>query len=121
MHTLSTVLQIIIALGIFNVWLLRFGSSTEWRGGEAQNMKEEFAAYGLPAWFMIAIGIAKVGLASLLLAGLWLPEITRFAALGMVALMLGAVSMHIKVGDPLRKSLPALSMLAMSTFVAAVG
>ncbi len=121
MNTLSTVFQIFIALGIFNVWLLRFGRSTEWRGGDAQNMKEEFATYGLPPWFMVAIGIAKVGLASLLVAGLWLPEITRFAALGMVALMLGAVSMHIKVGDPLRKSLPALSMLAMSAFVAAVG
>ena len=121
MHTLSIVFQIIIVLGILNVWLLRFGHSTEWRGGDAQNMQEEFATYGLPAWFMIAIGIAKVGLASLLLAGLWLPDVTRLAALGMVALMLGAVSMHIKVGDPLRKSLPVLSMLAMSSFVAAVG
>jgi len=121
MDTLSLVFQIFIALGIFNVWLLRFGRSTEWRGGEAQNMKEEFAAYGLPAWFMIAIGIAKVGLASLLLAGIWMPGITRYAALGMVALMLGAVSMHWKVGDPLRKSVPALSMLGMSLFVSAAG
>jgi uncharacterized membrane protein YphA (DoxX/SURF4 family) len=121
MNALSTLFQIVIALGILNVWLLRFGRSTEWRGGDAQNMKEEFANYGLPPWFMIAIGIAKVGLASVLIAGLWLPEVSRFAALGMVALMLGAVSMHIKVGDPLRKSLPAFSMLAMSSFVAFVG
>ena len=121
MNTLSVLFQVLIALGIFNVWLLRFGRSTEWRGGDAQNMKEEFAAYGLPGWFMIAIGIAKVALASLLIAGLWLPDVTRLAALGMVALMLGAVSMHFKVGDPLRKSVPALSMLAMSGFVAAVG
>lgn len=121
MNTLAHVFQIIIALGIFNVWLLRFGRTTEWRGGDAANMKEEFETYGLPAWFMVGIGIAKVGLALLLLVGLWMPEVARLAALGMVALMLGAVSMHIKVRDPLRKSVPALSMLAMSIFVAAAG
>lgn len=121
MSSLSTVFQIIIALGIFNVWLLRFGRSTEWRGGAARDMREEFATYGLPPWFMIGIGIAKLSLASLLLLGLWIPEVTRFAALGMVALMLGAVSMHLKVGDPIRKSIPALSMLAMSLFVATTG
>jgi hypothetical protein len=33
--------------------------------------------------------------------------------------MLGAVSMHIKVGDPLKKSLPAATMLLLSLVVAA--
>ena len=120
MTTLATILQIIIALGIVNVWLLRFGGSTEWRGGSAQNMTEEFSVYGLPAWFMRFIGFLKISLAALLIVGVWVPGITGYAALGMVALMIGAVAMHVKVGDPLRKSLPAISMLTMSAVVALI-
>ncbi len=120
MTTLATLLQIIIALGIVNVWLLRFGGATEWRGGSAQNMTEEFSVYGLPGWFMRVIGVLKISLAALLIVGVWVPEITRYAALGMVILMLGAVSMHIKVGDPARKSLPAIAMLTMSAVVALI-
>ena len=50
METAVLIIQVVIALGIFNVWVLRFGKSTEWRGGTAANMKEEFQAYGLPSW-----------------------------------------------------------------------
>jgi hypothetical protein len=120
MHSLSLLLQIIIALGILNVWLLRFGKSTAWRGGNAQNMKEEFEVYGLPEWFMRVIGGLKGLLAISLVAGIWIPGITFYAASGMVALMTGAVLMHVKVGDPMRKALPAFSMLAMAIFVTAV-
>ena len=88
MTTLATLLQIIIALGIVNVWLLRFGGATEWRGGSAQNMTEEFSVYGLPGWFMRVIGVLKISLAALLIVGVWVPEITRYAALGGMFLML---------------------------------
>lgn len=43
---------------------------------------------------------------------------TAVQVMGLSALMLGAMSMHWKVGDPLLKSLPATSMFAMSLFVA---
>jgi hypothetical protein len=33
------------------------------------------------------------------------------------ALMMGAIAMHFKVGDPLLKSLPAALMLAMSATI----
>lgn len=119
MHTLSLVFQVVIALGILNVWLLRFGKSTAWRGGDAQNMKQEFEVYGLPEWFMRVVGFLKISFAGLLLAGLWAPVMTPYAAAGMAVLMTGAVVMHFKVKDPLQKSLPALSMLGMSLFVVA--
>jgi len=32
--------------------------------------------------------------------------------------MLGAVGMHLKVGDPLRKSLPAASLLILTALIA---
>jgi len=42
---------------------------------------------------------------------------TRPAAYGMAVLMLGAIVMHFKVKDPLKKSLPAFTMLLLSLIV----
>lgn len=117
MDQLKVICQLIIALGIINVWVLRFGKKTSWRGGTAKNMREEFEAYGLPFGFMITIGFLKVLLAMLLVVGIWVPAITRFAAIFMALLMSGAVGMHLKIKDPIKKSLPAMSMLALSLIV----
>ena len=111
MEIAVTVTQIIIALGILNVWVLRFGKPTEWRGGSATNMKEEFQTYGLPGWTLQAVGLLKLTCAACLVIGIWIP--------GLAILMLGAVAMHVKVKDPLKKSLPALTMLVLSVMVAA--
>ena len=119
MQTAVIIIQIVIALGIFNVWLLRFGQPTGWRGGAAVNMKEEFQVYGLPEWSVQVIGFLKLLFAACLIAGIWYPALTRPAAIGIAILMLGAVAMHIKVKDPLKKSLPALTMLILSVIVAA--
>ena len=119
METAVLIIQVVIALGIFNVWVLRFGKSTEWRGGTAANMKEEFKAYGLPSWSVQVVGFLKLVFAACLLAGIWIPTLTRPAAVGIAILMLAAVAMHLKVKDPLKKSLPALTMLLLSVIVAA--
>lgn len=109
--------KIVIALSLLNVWLIRAGRPTAWRGGDAQNMREEFAAYGLPVWFMGVVGFLKVTLAILLLVSIWLTAISRPAAIGIAVLMLGAVSMHLKVRDPIKKALPALTLLGLSCVV----
>ena len=118
MNAAVVVAQVIIALGIYNVWLLRFGKATEWRGGTAKNMKEEFEVYGLPAWFVGLVGFLKLLFATLLLIGIWFQPVVQPAAVGMVVLMVGAIAMHLRVGDPLKRSLPALMMLVLSGFVA---
>ncbi len=110
-------LQIIVALGLLNVWLLRFKKSTEYRGGSAKNLTEEFSAYGLPTWFMYLIGALKIGSAFALLFGFWVPEIVGPAASVVVLLMLGALAMHFKVKDPITKSVPAALMLVMALVI----
>ena len=121
MRLLVTAYQIIVALGIFKVWVVRPGRTTPFRGGNARNMREEFAVYGLPAWFMILVGTLKLMCATLLLAGLWFPTLTQPAAIALAVLMLGAVSMHVKVRDPLKKALPSVCVLLMCLFVALGG
>ena len=116
--SLIVALQIVIALGIYNVWLLRFNKSTGFRGGSAKNMTEEFLAYGLPLWFMRVVMVLKLTFATMLLGGLVMPELVQPAAIGMTILMLGAVAMHAKVGDEIKKTLPAAAMLLMSILVA---
>ncbi len=110
--------QLIIGLGLLNVWLLRTGKSTAWRGGDAQNMREEFAVYGLSPAVMKLVGFLKISLGICLILGLWVPNITQPAAIAVAALMLGAVAMHVKVKDPLKSSLPALTLLVLSIVVA---
>jgi hypothetical protein len=116
-----TVLQAILGLGLLNVWLLRSRSATSYRGGASRNLRDEFAAYGLPTWFFYLIGILKVGTAVALLVGIWIPALVQPAAGLLVVLMLGALVMHLKIRDPMVKSLPALAMLAMSTAVLILG
>jgi hypothetical protein len=117
MNTVGTVLQVVVALGLLNVWILRFNKTTQYRGGNAKNLKEEFAAYGLPSWFVYVVGALKIGSALALLAGVWFPALVFPAAALVVLLMLGALAMHLKVGDPVVKSLPAGLMFLMGVII----
>lgn len=114
MQTITLILQVVIALGLFNVWLLRFSRSTPYRGGAAETMPEEFLAYGLPRWSTYLVGLLKLGAGLALIIGLWYPHWVRPAALLIAGLMVGAIFMHFKIRDPLKKNLPALVMLILS-------
>ena len=66
----------------------------------------------------IHAGLHKTGSTSLqrslALAGLLYPVLILPAASIVAALMAGAIVMHLKVADPFKKSLPAISLLALS-------
>ena len=117
MDPLIVIVQIVAALGLLNVWLLRANRSTAYRGADARNMREEFAAYGLPAWMVVVVGVLKVGAALALIAGIWYRQLVLPAALLICVLMLGALAMHFRIHDPLRKSAPAAGMLALAILI----
>ncbi|PDH47691.1 MAG: hypothetical protein CND26_01650 [Bacteroidetes bacterium MED-G13] len=114
---LILILQLLISIGLINVWFFRFNKATEFRGGNAKNMREEFQAYGLPAWSMYLVGAAKVVIAILLIVSIWFKELLVYNLLALAVLMIGAVLMHIKVKDPIKKSYPALSILFMIALI----
>jgi len=116
--TIATVLQLVVGLGLLNVWIVRSRSATAYRGGDATSLREEFAVYGLPAFAFPVVGVLKVGSALVLIAGVWLDLPVQVAAAVVAALMVGAIAMHVKVGDPVTKALPATAMLAMSGAIA---
>jgi len=113
MTFIQIALQIIIAIGILNVWCLRARKATGYRGGSARNIEEEFATYGLPKWTLYVVGAMKVSCAVALLVGIWLSALVLPAVSLLALLMVVAIVMHIKVQDPLIRSLPAVAMLGM--------
>jgi hypothetical protein len=113
MKFLLLTFQILVALGLVNVWLLRFNRSTSYRGGAARTMSEEFAVYGLPKFLLWIVGALKLGCAVALILGIWMSFLVKPAAAILAVLMVVAILMHLKVRDPLIKSLPALSVLTM--------
>ncbi|MEM8620066.1 MAG: DoxX family protein [Actinomycetota bacterium] len=112
---IGKVAQTVAALWIINVWFLRFNKDTGYRGGDATNMKEEFEVYGLSETQMYGVGAAKVGLAGTMLVGLAVPRLARPASIGLAGFMVGAIAMHVKAGDPPKRSLPAMSVLSLAT------
>jgi len=114
MEYVSLALQVIVAFGLLNVWLLRSGKKTRYRGGKAKSLREEFAVYGLPPLAMWVVGALKIIVALSLLVGIWLPRLVLPAAALLVVLMVGAFLMHLKVKDPMEKTIPSLVMLAMA-------
>lgn len=111
--SIPAILQVIVGLGLLNVWLIRAASPTAYRGGAATTLKEEFAAYGLPDAARYLVGALKIAAGVILIAGVWMPLPVRIAAGVVAVLMVGALAMHLKIGDPPKKSLPAALMLVM--------
>ena len=118
MDTVAVALQIVIALVIFAVWIFRPSLNTSYRAGNAQNIFEEFAVYGLPKWSVYVIGGTKLTLASMLIIGIWYDQLVQYAAMAMGILMAGAVICHLKTkDDPLSRAIPASLMLAMCVLI----
>lgn len=117
METALIVTQVLIAAAMVDVWILRYDKPLRARGGQAQNMVEEFRIYGLPDWFRNLTRVLKLSAAVLLLVGLAVDWAAFAGGALLVALMSGALAMHIKVGDPWLKSVPATFFLALSSFV----
>jgi hypothetical protein len=113
MSVIGTVGQLAAALWILNVWVLRFNKETEYRGGEAKNLPQEFDVYGFPKGTVWLVGSAKVSLAILLIVGVWVDALVGPAAGALGILMLAAIAMHLRVGDRLKKSAPAISVLSL--------
>jgi di/tricarboxylate transporter len=111
------VVQVFIAVAMFDVWLFRYNRPQRARGGDAQTMAEEFRVYGLPDWFRNLTRALKLTAGTLMVVGIWFPQAALAAGIALVILMGGAITMHIKVRDPLYKSIPATTFFVLSGLV----
>ena len=109
--------MLVVAILVLNVWLFRLNNETIYRGGDALNMIEEFAEYGLNETMFYIIGALKVLSATGLLVGFFYKKSIVPCASLMAALMCGAIVMHFKVDDEAIKFLPAGLMLISSLMI----
>ncbi|MEO6347795.1 MAG: DoxX family protein [Aquaticitalea sp.] len=107
-------LKVIVGFSILNVWLIQPTKPTKWRGGNATTIIEEFKVYGLSKTMCYIVGFLKVSLALLLLASIKFEKLTPYASSGLALLLFGSIIMHIKIKDPLYKSVPATIFLLMT-------
>ena len=117
MKYLKELLMLVVSLLVLNVWLLRFNQQTIYRGGDALNMIQEFAVYGLSETTTYLIGALKVLSATGLLVGFFFKKTIVPSASLMAALMCGAILMHFRVNDEAIKFLPAGLMLISSLMI----
>ena len=103
--------------------MLRYNKITEYRGGNARSLKEEFETYGLKLWFMYIIGAIKIVISILFIISCFsgyiniLDFAVFYGAAIMSLIMIGAILMHLKVNDPFKKSIPAIAMLAFYSII----
>jgi len=109
MNGFSISAQIIIALSIVVVWVFRFN-----------NIVKEFKQYGIPDLLRNMVGAAKISLSTLLITGIWYPQLVLIPAMLMAILMACAQIAHIRLKNPWFKFLPSFFLLVLSIFVAAV-
>ena len=109
MTNYSIIAQVIVALSIAYVWIFRF-----------DNIVKEFKQYGLSDLTRTIVGASKIALSTLLIAGIWYPDLVLIPALLIALLMLSAQFFHFKVGNPWQKHMPSLLLLILCLFIAAV-
>lgn len=107
MNTYSIIAQLIIALSVCYVWIFRF-----------DNIVKEFQQYGLSDLTRNIVGASKIALSTLLITGIWYPELVFIPALIMAFLMISAQFFHFKAKNPWSKHFPSLFLLVLSLFVA---
>lgn len=107
MEEVTKLAQIIIALSVAFVWIFRF-----------HNVIEEFKTFGLSDLTRNFVGVSKIALSTLLVAGVWFPSLVFIPSILMGLFMLGAQYFHFKTKNSFIKHLPSLILLILSAFLA---
>jgi len=79
---------------------------------------ENFRRFGYPQWFRVVTGSLEVLGGLGLLIGIWLPWLAALASAGLALVMLGAVSTHLRIREPLQKIALPIVMGALAVVVA---
>lgn len=109
MINLSNSAQIVIALSVCFVWIVRF-----------DNIVKEFKQYGISDLTRNLVGATKIALSTLLITGIWYGSLVLVPALLMAFLMVCAQIAHIRAKNPWFKFVPSFILLILSLFVASI-
>ena len=80
-----------------------------------KEIKKEFQSYNLPKMFRDLVGILKISFTVML--QFENNNLIMVGSLGIVVLMLGAVATHVRMKNPVRDMLPAITMLSIGLII----
>jgi predicted neutral ceramidase superfamily lipid hydrolase len=100
---------VIVGLSIFIVWVLRF-----------DNIVREFKSYAIPDLIRNMVGATKIALATLLITGIWYPQLVLVPAIIMAILMACAQVTHLRIKNPIGKFIPSFFLMILSLFIAVI-
>ena len=104
MDVAISALKIIAAVSVYFVWVVRY-----------ENIKKEFKSYKLPKMFRDLVGILKISFTVML--QFENNNLIIIGSLGIVVLMLGAVATHVRMKNPAKDMLPAITMLSIGLII----
>ena len=109
MTNLLTISQLIVGASVAYVWIFRYDI-----------IITEFKQFGLSDLTRTFIGALKIALATLLVAGIWFPQLVPIPATLMGLCMLAAQYFHFKIKNPFIKHLPSLILLILCVLITLV-
>ncbi len=107
MEKLLILAQLVLALSVAYVWIFRY-----------HNVVKEFIQFGLNDVTRNFVGVSKIALATLLVAGIWHPTLVQIPAVLMGLFMIAAQYFHFKIKNPFIKHLPSLILLILCAVIA---
>ena len=107
MELLINVLQVTVGLSVAYVWTFRL-----------DNVFKEFEQFGLSDLTRNAVGVSKISLATLLIAGIWFPPLILVPSICMIGFMICAQYFHFKAKNSFIKHLPSMILLLLSIIIA---
>jgi hypothetical protein len=107
MNNFLILIQLTLGLSVAYVWTFRYF-----------NVVKEFTLFGLSDLTRNLVGVSKIALATLIVAGIWYPSLVQVPAVLMGLFMVAAQYFHFSVKNPLVKHIPSLILLALSAILA---
>ena len=107
MEQFQSLAQIALSLSVAYVWIFRY-----------ENVVKEFKHFGLSNLIRNFVGVSKIALATLLVAGLWFSSLVFVPSILMGMFMVAAQYFHFKTKNPFIKHLPSLILLVLCAIIA---
>jgi len=107
MENLLSLAQMVLALSVAYVWIFRY-----------DNVVKEFRQFELNDLTRNFVGVTKIALATLLVAGIWYTSLVQIPSVLMGLFMISAQYFHFKIKNPFIKHLPSLILLILCAVIA---
>ncbi|GDX50786.1 hypothetical protein LBMAG26_16450 [Bacteroidota bacterium] len=107
MENLLSLAQMVLALSVAYVWIFRY-----------DNVVKEFRQFELNDLTRNFVGVTKIALATLLVAGIWYTSLAQIPSVLMGLFMISAQYFHFKIKNPFIKHLPSLILLILCAVIA---